>query len=31
MVRMKFTGVHVARHGFSVDLRERIEDVHLNA
>jgi hypothetical protein len=28
---MKFTGVPGVRHGFSVDLRETIEDVHLNA
>jgi len=27
---MKFTGVPGVRHGFSVDLRETIEDAHLN-
>lgn len=30
MVRMKFTGPEV-RHGLTIDLRESIEDVHLNA
>lgn len=30
MVQMKFTGVPEVRHGFCIDLRETIEDVHLN-